>query len=114
MVMLCEQSAIDGGRLPLALLVSGGTEPSPQLFNTKRRLGLKPFTRLAAPTWIAANLAYLKDIDYLETRMEAAKKQGRGVSGTPVKETSPEADSTEPEGPRRPRRRGGRGNGSAS
>lgn len=69
--MLCflEQMSIDNGRTQLAYLLTGYAEPSMHLMMTsKRRPGLQPFSRLAPPSWVSANLAYLKDLDFLESR----------------------------------------------
>ena len=30
---------------------------------------------MAAPSWVSANLAYLKELDYIETRMSSLTKQ---------------------------------------
>lgn len=75
--MLCylEQLSIDNGRSQLAFLLTGYQEPSMHLMMpAKKRPGLQPFSRLAPPSWISANLAYLKDLDDLEGRASALGK----------------------------------------
>lgn len=70
LLMFCEQVAIDGGRLQLGWLLTGLPDFSQHTQFVKKAPGLKPFSRLAHPSWISANLAFLKDLDYLEARMQ--------------------------------------------
>ena len=70
LLMFCEQVAIDGGRLQLAWLLTGLPDFSQHTQFAKKAPGLKPFSRLAHPSWVSANLAFLKDLDYLEARMQ--------------------------------------------
>lgn len=79
--MLCflEQMSIDNGRTQLAYLLTGYQEPSMHLMMpAKKRPGLQPFARLAPPSWVSANLAYLKDLDYFESRSSAVGKAPKG------------------------------------
>lgn len=83
-MIFCEQVALDQGRLQLAWLLTGLPEPNSQMmFSHRHRPGLKPFSRLSAPTWITANLAYLKDLDYIEGRMTSLGKNKQSPGGTP-------------------------------
>ena len=102
LLVFTEQAALDSGKLSLAWLLAGYPDPAPQMWQVRRAPGLKPFSRLCAPQWLAANLAYLKDLDYAETRMAqiGSKAQGRGQQPT----TEEKAELPEPEKPRRPRR----------
>ena len=83
-LMFIEQVALDQGKLPLAWLLTGLPEPNFQVHFAHRKVpGLKPFSRLASPVWVSANLAYLRDLDFLEGRMSqigkpAAKKSLTG------------------------------------
>ena len=52
------------------------------------RAGVKPFTRLASPSWVAANVSYLRDLDFLETKIRAGGK-GDKVSPDKVSEDKP-------------------------
>ena len=63
LLVFTEQAALDSGRLSLAWLLAGYPDPAPQMWQVRRAPGLKPFSRLCAPQWLAANLAYLKDLD---------------------------------------------------
>jgi hypothetical protein len=75
-MIFLEQASIDGGKLQLAWLLTGHQEPPWQiLLNSKKKPVLQPFSRLAAPSWISANLAYLKDLDFMETRMSSLTRQ---------------------------------------
>ena len=70
LMMFVEQAALDGGKTHLAWLMTGLAEPNfQQLAINKRRSSLTPFGRLPAPTWVAANVSYLKDVDTFETRL---------------------------------------------
>lgn len=74
-MIFLEQAAIDSGKLQLAWLLTGRQEPAWQILVSHRRHpGLQPFSRLAAPTWVSANLAYLKELDFMESRMQSVSK----------------------------------------
>ena len=83
MLFFVEQSALDG-KVDLGWLMAGFPEPNTHLhFSTKRVPGLKPFTRLASPLWVSANLAFLRDLDYLEGRIQTiGKPKGKSQSHT--------------------------------
>lgn len=105
LLILCEQIAIDGGRLQLGWLLSGFPEFSQHTQFARKAPGLKPFSRLAHPSWISANLAYLRDLDYLEARMQNA--------GRPADRIKPEIEQIvdaepKPKPKRRPKK-GGKG-----
>ena len=105
LMIFVEQAALDNGRLQLAYLLTGRADPSPQLWQNARIPGLKPFSRLAAPQWVAANLAYLKELDYAETRIAQLAK-GRSTS-TAAKTEGDEELEEKPKPkyrPRKPRR----------
>ncbi len=70
MMIFIEQTCLDGGRMNLAWLLTGQQDPPFHLLvQNKRRPGLQPFTRLASPSWVSANLAYVRDLDVLESKM---------------------------------------------
>ena len=65
--------APDARRAQFAWLLTGMVEPNLALLSTnKKRLGLKPYSKLAAAPWIAGNIAYLRDLDFLEDRLKGA------------------------------------------
>lgn len=75
MMFFLEQCAIDSGKSQLAWLLSGWQEPSMHLLvNRQKQPGLQPFSRLCAPAWVSGNLAYLRDLDYIESRMSSSSK----------------------------------------
>eukprot|EP00439_Symbiodinium_sp_Y106_P018935 s6759_g2.t1 len=74
-----------GHSMQLAWLLGGFAEPPPAMWLNTRRSGVKPFSSLAHPSWVAGNLAYLKDLDFLETRMANLGKE------PPAEEADPEA-----------------------
>ena len=83
--IFCEQTAVDGGRYQTGWLLTGLPQPSFNLTqaNTQRNQE-EPYALLASPTWISANLAYLKDMDYFEQRQRslAQARQGGGQGGS--------------------------------
>ena len=82
MFYFVEQCAIDGGKCQVAWLLTGFQEPAFHLLtNQKRQTGLQPFARLCAPAWIAANISYVKDLDYMESRMQSLGKPGKPPPG---------------------------------
>lgn len=75
-LMFIEQVALDQGRLQLGWLLTGLAEPNHHVhFNHQKRPGLKPFCRLANPIWVSANLAFLKELDFIEGRMDQVSKK---------------------------------------
>jgi hypothetical protein len=75
MLFFLEQCAIDGGKSQLAWLLCGWQEPAQHLMvNHRRQPGLQPFSRLCAPAWVSGNLAYLKDLDFMESRLNQVSK----------------------------------------
>ena len=72
-MLFVEQAALDRGRYELAWLFTGLEEPAWHLTTAHTsRQGGQPFSRFAAPRWMAANMAYLRDLDYLESRSREA------------------------------------------
>ena len=75
MFFFVEQASIDNGRLQLAWLLTGMQDPPFHLLTSrKRQPGLQPFARLCPPAWVSGNLAYLRDLDYMEGRLQALGK----------------------------------------
>lgn len=73
-LMFIEQCALDAGRTQTAWLLLGLPEPNWAVTSqNRRRQALQPFARLAAPQWVAANVAFLRDLDFMETRLKASK-----------------------------------------
>ncbi|CAE8596410.1 unnamed protein product [Polarella glacialis] len=67
-----EQVAIDQGKYTMAWLLTGlEAPPFEETTRHDRRPGLAPFGLLTAPQSVAANLAYLRDLEYLEGRQKA-------------------------------------------
>lgn len=68
------------------------------LMTARKRPGLEPFARLCPATWVSANLSYLRDLDYLESRMQSV---GKNKSGKPnQQDEDPDAASGNPRKPR--------------
>lgn len=72
-LLMVEQTAMDSGKTQMGWLLTGLPEPNWALVvQNKRRVGIQPFCKLSQPSWIAANVAFLKDLDFLENRMRGA------------------------------------------
>lgn len=109
--MLCylEQLSIDNGRSQLAYLLTGYQEPSMHLMMpAKKRPGLQPFARLAPPSWVSANLAYLRDLDYFESRSSAIGKNPKSLGDADEQEEKPPKPDR-----RKPNAKGGKKGGDA-
>ena len=105
LMIFVEQAALDNGRLQLAYLLTVCPVPNSGRMLASPAPGLKPFSRLAAPQWVAANLAYVKELDYAETRIAQLAK-GRSTS-TAAKTEGDEELEEKPKPkyrPRKPRR----------
>ena len=75
MLFFVEQASIDNGRLQLAWLLTGMQDPPFHLLTSrKKQPGLQPFARLCPPSWVSGNLAYLRDLDYIEGRLQSLGK----------------------------------------
>ena len=102
--------ALDQGKLQLGWLLTGLAEPNHQVhFSHRKKPGLKPFSRLANPVWVSANLAYLRDLDFMESRMEQVGKKKPGA----LPDADPESDrpSTKTKTPKKKNPKGkGKGN----
>lgn len=78
-LMMTEQFCLDGGRATMGWLLTAVAEPNfAAIERNKQRRGLRPYSKLASPSWLAANIAFLKDMDYMETRLkDGAKSDGK-------------------------------------
>lgn len=92
-LIFVEQTALDAGRTQMSWLLVGLPESNWAVTSqNRRRQALQPFARLAAPQWVAANVAFLKDLDFMESRLKGTKLGN--------KETV-EEDASQPEKPTR-------------
>lgn len=88
MLSYVEQACLDSGRTGLAWLLTGLPEPNYQgMAVIKKRTSLTPFSKLPPPTWVAANVSYLKDIDTFESKLKTL-----GVSQKPPPAGDKEAE----------------------
>ena len=86
-LLFIEQAAVDSGRTQMGWLLSGYPEPNWSLTGqNKRRTTLQPFARLAQPSWVAANVAFVKDLDFLEGRL---KNNANKITKEEEQETDP-------------------------
>ena len=90
-VMAIEQMILDNGRLQIGWLLTGCPEPVfPPNAQLKRQGSMRPFAKLAKASWAAACLAYVKDLDYLEGRLRAAREKG-STSASEIPPGEPQA-----------------------
>ena len=95
MMIFTEQVAIDSGKIQVGWLLTGVAEPPFHLLTSRQKHpGLQQFSRLSAPGWVAANLAFLRDLDFLESRVAASNKTNPGNK----KEADKEKDDKIPKG----------------
>jgi hypothetical protein len=81
-----EQVAVDGGRHQLGWLLTGLPTPPFQLVQGhSQRSQEDPVGHLGDPRWVSANLAYLKDVDYLEQRTRQLAKAPSAPSDSQAK-----------------------------
>lgn len=90
LLMFVEQTALDSGRTNLSWLMTGLADPNFTLTqqNTQKS-GLKPFTRLASASWVAANVSYLRDLDFLESKIRNNDKSDKANADKPAPEHNP-------------------------
>ena len=90
--MFCEQVALDSGRCQLGWMLTGLQPPDFHLLaQHKRRAHVQPFSTLAKPTWAAACISYLKEMSYLEGRMNSL--QGNQAPSQPTRDEHHEEES---------------------
>lgn len=68
---------------------------------------MEPFSRLCSPSWISANLAYVKDLDYIEARMSNMGKPSKAAQ-------HPEEENPNPRAKAKPKAKKGKGKGDQS
>lgn len=72
-LLFVEQCAMDAGKTQFAWLLTGLPEPNWSITTVnRRRQSLQPFSRLAQPSWVATNVAFLRDLDFIETKLRSA------------------------------------------
>ena len=102
LILFVDQAGTENGKTQLAWLLTGLPEPSWSTMMRKKS-GLKPFAKSCPSLWASANLAYLREMDWLSSRLSSAAGSGQGKDqgkeGDAVDESAP---SDRP--PRRPRR----------
>jgi len=81
--LFCEQTAIDQGRFQIGWLLTGLPQPAFNLTSGNlQRNHEEPYALLANPTWVSANLSYLKDMDYFEQRQRSVQTQPGGAAAS--------------------------------
>ena len=106
LALFADQTALEGGRTQMAWLLTALPEPAYHTLQ-KRRQQLRPFSRLAASSWMSANVAYVRELDYISTRMSSSSLV-EAPKGT--KDEAKDEDPDKPDRPPRRQRRVGRKN----
>ena len=70
-----EQSALDSGKKHLSWLLTGLKTPAWHLIG-KQVPSDQPYSHLIDAKWLAANIAYLRDIEFLTQKAKATAKGG--------------------------------------
>lgn len=110
MMLYIEQCALDDGRSNLAWLLTGLPEPNfQQLSLNRKRTTLTPFSKLAPPAWIAANISYLRDVELFETRLKQLTPGGKGQTSTAQASSDTEEKPRAKAKPKGKRPKGGKG-----
>ena len=84
-LVMAEQFAIDQGRTQLGFLLSGLPDIDTSHLSS-RRTDVRPYGKLCAAPWMAAQVAFLKDVDYLENRMSSRTQRPTRAT---IRTTSP-------------------------
>ncbi|OLP99118.1 hypothetical protein AK812_SmicGene18347 [Symbiodinium microadriaticum] len=100
LLMFTDQCATEGGRTQLGWLLTGLPDPAWSSM-VRRRQGIRPFSRLCPSLWLSANVAYLKEMEWISSRMSAT---GEASRDQPKEGAEAEDASTPNRPPRRPRR----------
>ena len=87
---VCRADSSRWGQDPTELAPVWNPEPASHLLmSSRKKPGLEPFARLCPAPWVAANLSYLRDLDYMETRMAALGKPNRSKAALSDEEKDP-------------------------
>lgn len=102
LILFVDQAGTENGKTQLAWLLTGLPEPSWTTMMRKKS-GLKPFAKSCPSLWASANLAYLREMDWLSGRMSSGWGAGLGKDQGKDGEQDTEGDKPS-KPPRRPRR----------
>ena len=104
-VMAVEQSAFDAGDWGLAYVLSLIEDPPQVLFQDRMQSitsAGRPFAHLIPPQLASINLAYLKEIDILQTRRQETKSKKNQSGAQETEENSP-SPKRRPKFPKKPK-----------
>ena len=102
LLLFCEQTAVEGGRTQLSWLLTGLPEPNYGVL-VKRRTGIRPFAKICPSAWVSANVAFVKEMDFIQNRMAAGSSTyEQPAKEQPFKEPN---DGDAAPAPKRPPRR---------
>ena len=104
LLLFADQAGTEQGRTQLAWLLTGLPEPSWALM-PRRKQGVRPFSRLCPSLWLSANIAFLKEMDWLQTRMSSSAPSSDPPARDPTThtgeaETPPKGRGRKPKKPK--------------
>ena len=96
-LLFIDQAATDYGKTNLAWLLTALPDPQFSIVQRNRhRQSLTPYSRLASASWVGANVAFMKDLDYLETKIKSTNNfsltkddKGGGEDTAPTQRKTP-------------------------
>ena len=96
-LLFIDQAATDYGKTNLAWLLTALPDLQFSIVQRNRhRQSLTPYSRLASASWVGANVAFMKDLDYLETKIKSTNNfsltkddKGGGEDTAPTQRKTP-------------------------
>ena len=106
LLVFTDQASVEGGRTQLAWMLTGLSDPNFSSMS-RRRQGIKQFGKLIPSTWMSANVAYIKELDFLGSRMSGTSSTYDGGLADPPSKPPPadENHAAPKKPPRRPPRK---------
>ena len=95
-MLFIDQICSEGGKTQICWLLMALPEPNFSVL-VKRASGIRPFSRLWPSLWMSANIAFLREVDWLGSRVGAAPPSSQ-PSNSAKKEEQTELDDSSFEG----------------
>ena len=98
LMLFLDQTCSEGGRTQLSWLLMALPEPNYSVL-VRKPSGVRPFSRVCPSLWMSANIAFLREIDWLGTRMSTAQP-----SNAPPPKAADQTEGDQGANPRKPRK----------
>ena len=98
LMLFLDQTCSEGGKTQLSWLLMALPEPNYSVL-VRKPSGVRPFSRICPSLWMSANVAFLREMDWLGTRMSTAQPSNAPADQT---EGDPGANPKKPRKLRRP------------